>query len=122
MNEKERMNISESPASWNTRYITPEGFICQLTLKADNGRELIDKANGAIATIMGNGCIPYLQNSNVLTKLDNSSHNDGDGIRENKESNPNWCPIHNVPLERREKNGAIWYSHKISDGSWCKGR
>lgn len=25
----------EAPASWNTRYTTPPGFVCQITLRAD---------------------------------------------------------------------------------------
>ncbi len=24
---------TEAPASWNTRYVTPAGFICQITLR-----------------------------------------------------------------------------------------
>jgi hypothetical protein len=31
-----------------------------------------------------------------------------------------WCSIHNVEMERREKGGAVWYSHRDGDG-WCKG-
>jgi hypothetical protein len=31
-----------------------------------------------------------------------------------------WCSIHNVEMERREKDGAVWYSHRDGDG-WCKG-
>jgi hypothetical protein len=32
-----------------------------------------------------------------------------------------WCSIHNVEMERREKDGAVWYSHRLPDGAWCKG-
>ena len=35
--------FTESPASWNTRYLTPDGFICQLTLREDNGVRLLEK-------------------------------------------------------------------------------
>ena len=31
------------------------------------------------------------------------------------------CSIHGVQMERREKDGAAWYSHRLADGSWCKG-
>jgi hypothetical protein len=31
------------------------------------------------------------------------------------------CSIHKVPMERRTKNGDVWYSHRLEDGSWCKG-
>ena len=31
------------------------------------------------------------------------------------------CTIHGARMEKREKDGAIWYSHRLGDGSWCKG-
>lgn len=36
-------------------------------------------------------------------------------------SDPSWCPIHNVKMKRRGKDGQTWYSHKTKDG-WCKGK
>ena len=35
---------TEAPASWNTKYTSPEGFICQITLRADSGKELLENA------------------------------------------------------------------------------
>ena len=35
---------------------------------------------------------------------------------------PNWCPIHGVEMKQYEKGGSKWYSHKLDDGSWCKGK
>jgi hypothetical protein len=32
------------------------------------------------------------------------------------------CSIHNVPMQLRTKNGDHWYSHRLADGTWCKGR
>jgi hypothetical protein len=37
-------DFPEAPASWNTKYITPEGFECQITLRGDSGTELLEKA------------------------------------------------------------------------------
>ncbi len=35
------------------------------------------------------------------------------------------CPIHHVPMQKRQKGNAVWYSHKVvePDGRewWCKG-
>lgn len=31
------------------------------------------------------------------------------------------CSIHNVPMKLRIKDGDQWYSHRLPDGSWCKG-
>jgi hypothetical protein len=31
------------------------------------------------------------------------------------------CAIHNAQMKRREREGQVWYSHKLADDSWCKG-
>jgi hypothetical protein len=32
------------------------------------------------------------------------------------------CQAHNVVLRRDERNGQVWYSHKTTDGRWCRGQ
>jgi hypothetical protein len=48
-NEMHEILFNEAPASWNTRYVSPEGFECQLTLRADTGQELLERVSGAIS-------------------------------------------------------------------------
>ena len=48
----------EAPASWNTRYVDPNGFECQITLRGENGSELLEKAANAIAYLLANACTP----------------------------------------------------------------
>jgi hypothetical protein len=31
------------------------------------------------------------------------------------------CSLHGAPMRLREKDGDCWYSHRLGDGSWCKG-
>ncbi|HUV90772.1 MAG TPA: helix-turn-helix domain-containing protein [Anaerolineae bacterium] len=38
-----------------------------------------------------------------------------------KEGSAVTCSIHDCPMEQRSKGGAIWFSHRLADGSWCKG-
>jgi hypothetical protein len=34
-----------------------------------------------------------------------------------------WCPIHNVALHLNHgKDGRTWYSHKLPEGGFCKGK
>jgi hypothetical protein len=54
--------MAEAPASWNTKYISPEGFECQLTLRAESGSDLLEKVNGAIFYLLNNDCIHYTYN------------------------------------------------------------
>jgi hypothetical protein len=37
--------FTESPVSWNTRYLNPEGFECQFTLRGESGQEVLEKAD-----------------------------------------------------------------------------
>jgi len=100
---KSETKFLEAPASFNTRYMTPEGFACQITLRGENGRDLLEKANAALSFLLESGFTPdvYHQKSNGDRKL---------------------CSIHNVEMGRHEKFDRFWYSHKLEDGSWCKGR
>jgi len=116
----------EAPASWNTRYIDPQGFECQLTLRCETGHELLEKAQGAIAFLLKNGCKPSTKNSFHLPDgngsqggaTSNLSSGNGDG---NGNSSTSWCPIHQVEMRKWEKNGRVWYSHQVN-GEWCTGK
>src|SRR5262249_52683817 len=33
-----------------------------------------------------------------------------------------YCHGHQVALQRFSKDGRTWYSHKLADGTWCKGK
>ena len=43
------LSFDEAPACWNTRYLDPNGFECQITLRGESGSELLEKATSAIA-------------------------------------------------------------------------
>ena len=94
--------FTEAPASWNTRYVTPEGFVCQITLRADSGKDLLERANVALSFLLDHGYSPT-----------DNNHNGKDS---------KWCPIHQCEMKRREKDGKYWYSHKLDEGGWCRGK
>jgi len=33
-----------------------------------------------------------------------------------------YCHAHNAVLKRYERNGHVWYSHKLANGQWCRGK
>jgi hypothetical protein len=116
--------MSEAPASWNTRYVTPDGFICQLTLRGDTGKDLLEKANAALNWLKDNQFLPCENNgfhnkqnipNNQNGKVDNNNNN------HDNQSSPSWCPIHQCEMKRWEKDGRIWFSHN-ANGSWCTGK
>ena len=100
--------FTESPASWNTRYVTKEGFVCQITIRGENGKDLLEKANIALNYLTEHGYSP-----DTYQRQNGKSNGNGTGKQ---------CPIHNCQMKRYEKEGKAWYSHKLDDGSWCYGK
>ncbi len=107
--------MSEAPASWNTRYITPDGFICQLTLRGDTGKDLLEKANAALNWLKDNQFLPCenngFHNKQNLPNTPNGKVNNNNNNHDNQSSS-NWCPIHQCEMKRWEKDGRIWFSHR----------
>ena len=123
-NHSDEALFTEAPASWNTRYVDPNGFECQLTLRADTGMELLEKVNSAITYLLSNDCVPYVYRQNgYRSKSGNGKSNSADGKDTNnqKDTNPAWCPIHQCEMKKWEREGRVWYSHKVDD-EWCKGK
>jgi hypothetical protein len=118
MTDQTTTNFEEAPASWNTRYITPDGFTCQLTLRGETGKEVLIRAQAAIAWLQEQGCEPFEgYSSSNQTRANGNGHETTNG-----DNNPAWCAVHGVEMKRWEKNGKIWYSHKVADGTWCNGK
>jgi hypothetical protein len=113
------ITFSESPASWNTRYITTDGFTCQLTLRAESGKELLEKANSALAYLREQGCIPFFGYSRGNGGQESESNHESHV--ETSTNDNHLCPIHEVEMKKWEKDGKVWYSHKTENG-WCTGK
>jgi len=52
---------------------------------------------------------------------DNTTETAAAGLSQEQEKRPVICSIHGVEMGRHEKGGDTWYSHRLADGSWCKG-
>jgi hypothetical protein len=123
--------ITEAPASWNTKYITPDGFVCQLTLRGESGKDLLEKANAALTWLKDNGYQPcentIFRPRNNGSKPENNAQANKDTVSDtnsngnNTEHTTNICPIHHAEMKRWEKGGKIWFSHKV-EGGWCTGK
>jgi hypothetical protein len=115
-------DFPEAPASWNTRYVDPNGFECQITLRGETGSELLEKAALAINYLLQNGCTPYTYYRNGSRQFDSKpDESKKEYVTGNGKDNLAWCPIHQCELKRWDKNGRVWYSHKV-DGEWCSGK
>ena len=96
--------FTEAPASWNTSYVTPDGYVCRITLRGENGRDLLEKASSALAFLKQHGYMPEQK------------------VSRNRKGETRQCPIHKCDMRRFEKDGKSWFSHKAEDGSWCCGK
>ena len=117
-------DFPEAPASWNTRYVDPNGFECQITLRGETGSELLEKAAIAINYLLQNSCTPYAfyRNGNHQTETKSNGDKKDEGESNGKDkNNQSWCPIHQCEMKRWDKDGRVWYSHKV-DGEWCSGK
>jgi hypothetical protein len=103
------VSFKESPASWNTKYIDPSGFECQLTLRAINGSDLLKKAGVALKVLTDAGCKP----------VENYSSSNG---KSKEKPQMTVCEFHNAEMRKHEKNGQVWYSHRLADGTYCNGK
>jgi len=108
---KSEVPYMESPASWNTRYVTPEGFTCQITIRGENGKDLLDKAGVALSYLLEHGYKP-----------EENRHQPRKAATKSAASSGKWCALHDCELKRFEKDGRVWFSHKTDDGSWCRGK
>jgi hypothetical protein len=105
---KPEVPYTEAPASWNTSYITPDGYVCRITLRGENGKDLLEKAGVALTFLTQRGCTPEQRFPR---------NNNGNGKGETRQ-----CPIHKCDMRRYEKDSKSWFSHKTEDGSWCCGK
>ena len=116
--------FSEAPASWNTRYLDPNGFECQFTLRGESGQEVLEKADAAIAFLLSNDCSPvgnhYTNSSKTSANVPENGNGNNHAAPSNGGNHASWCPIHNVEMKRWEKDGRVWFSHKAGD-EWCSG-
>jgi hypothetical protein len=116
--------VTEAPASWNSKYITPDGFVCQLTLRGESGKDLLEKANAALTWLKENGFLPCENNGFRPRNNGGSSHVQSSSTAPAANGNGNdshICPVHHIEMRKWEKDGKVWYSHKDGDG-WCTGK
>lgn len=108
----EKMTFTDAPASLTIK-CEVQGYDTLFTLRAMTGAELVSKLPVVLDALEALGAEPTVRRQNG---------NGQDSTGNNHGGDPTWCPIHNVQMKRREKDGDVWHSHKAPDGSWCRGK
>lgn len=116
----ELRNWTEAPASVTVQ-VRLAGYDTALTLRGDSGAEVLPKLQAALGWLEEHGAEPTT--SHTPTGNGNGGGGNGGGAN----GDPKICPIHHVAMQRREKNGDVWYSHKAVNPEtgaeyWCRGK
>jgi len=89
--------LPEAPASVNV-HLTISGRQVQLTIRGHDEGEVLTRLEAVLERY------PQPQSTTKATQ------------------SQDWCPIHQTAMPLNTKNGRTWRSHRLDDGSWCKGR
>ncbi len=100
----------DTSAVWTVKYVDPSGFVCQLSLEAASGTEVMRKGQLVIERLKETQCSPVVRNNSNAQSQDEDVK--GESI----------CRRHHCEMRLYQKNNRSWYAHKTQDGHWCNGR
>lgn len=114
---RKEVNMEEARSSWNTAYLTAEGFECQITLRDENEQALAERVNVVIAGITEAGGTPLRRrafNSENSTPPSNDTepqektYVDSKGVRRCNLKLNNGRRCNTAVVEKEGKYGLFW--------------
>ena len=111
---------AEFPVSWTVRYQSSAGLDCMLTIRGDTVAEVSEQAAAALAAIARAQAAAAPTAPGVTPAPQQTTPEPGP--QPAPEPRPDWCPIHNQAMQRHQRGGEAWYSHKTAEGTWCRGK
>lgn len=115
--------FTEAPASLNIRFRV-NGYDAQLTLRNENGIDLLGKLETVLTHLEEVGAQPCNGHKPAPPtppeRLPGYVVEDGPDPADSGERR--YCRLHDAELKHYEKDGRSWWSHKAEDGQWCKGK
>ena len=99
---------AEAPASLTVRFRV-HGLDTMLTLRSDSGGDLLRKLPIVIREI------------ELLTGTPHNGDVSNGPVDAGSNGHSQVCALHGVEMSQHSKNGHAWYSHRLDDGTWCKG-
>lgn len=96
--------LPEAPASVNVRVIIG-GREVQITLRDTDEARLLQRLSAVLAQYP-------LPESPALIASPLATQQDTEG----------WCALHGTPMRQQSNARGTWWSHKLSDGAYCKGK
>jgi hypothetical protein len=116
--------MNEAPYSFNCFFVDRRGFNCQVTLRGEDGSDLMQRVDGLLDWLLEHGGLPADRYGNPVGRpAAQPANGNGNGQAAAPAARgQEWCPVHNVEMKLFQKDGRQWYSHKTDDGKWCRGK
>jgi hypothetical protein len=118
MTEKKKPDVveqvlPEAPASINFKGVTSKGWDVMFTLRDADELILLDRFGKFVKVLE--------DDYHVSPKGKPNGNSNPEPTPDIPENDPSWCKIHDEQMKQWEKEGRVWYSHKVGD-DWCKGK
>jgi len=113
---------AEFPVSWTVRYQSSAGLDCMLTIRGGTVAEVSEQAAAALAAIARAQAATAAAPGVAPAPQPAPQPAPEPGPQPAPTAGPEWCPIHNQPMQRHQRGGEVWYSHKTAEGTWCRGK
>ena len=115
--------FTEAPASITIGF-SPRGVDIRFTMRAPKMSALLAGLDKLLETLEAQGWPPA--KALIIAGLEAQPSSQpalaAQPTLSNGQPDPALCPIHQCSMARREKDGQVWFSHKVPDGTWCKGK
>lgn len=99
-----------------------DGYRCTWTLADADAKALVRRAQALLTWLRQNGFGPVAPEPQAQAEAAAPAPAKPAPLLPDGTPDPAWCPVHGVAMARRERDGQVWYSHKLPDGTYCKGK
>lgn len=107
-----RITNTQAGAEFNVFFKNDAGFKGHLKLHGVSGRDVLETAAGALAYLSANNFTPEHSTAVAAAQVTRED------LPQDGTASQTTCPIHHVPMERRENENGVWYSHKTTDPAY----
>ncbi len=134
--------MTEAPYSVNFLARNPAGYELQFTVRATTEEDLAARLEQLLGRLQQTQHIPIARRESgnkppfgdktetpraAVVEREAATVPDWLADEEGEPGQPaeNWCPIHSVEMNRPERDGQVWFSHRAKgrEGEyWCKGK
>jgi hypothetical protein len=106
--------------------VTKEGYSIGFTLRDYDTNPLVMRLRKLLDWLPGEGCtppvMPALPEPVVVNVATGPAPKDEEGGGGGGEPEEQECEHHHLPMSKHEKDGQTWWSHKLPNGKYCKGK